>query len=248
MTQGMVARAVALGARTLWQAKPLNVDIAGDRIVAIDTTAGRIVAEQFVFSAGVWSGALGALVGLDLPVIPRLGELVVTARSPGIATHYLMSANYLVAKANPDAAETSTDPLVRLGHGFCLEVNALGQCIIGSTRAFVGYERPSSAAGITAIVTEAIKRLPALATVPILRSFAGLRPYVPDKQPIIGRSSRLTNLLVATGHEGDGICLSVITGDLIADLATGRPPRADIAALTPDRFPPLNQATVAQVA
>ncbi|MEJ0068717.1 MAG: hypothetical protein WDO24_08320 [Pseudomonadota bacterium] len=51
-------------------------------------------------------------------------------------------------------------------------------------------------------------------------------------------------MLVATGHEGDGICLSVITGDLIADLATGRQPRADITALTPDRFPPLNQAKV----
>jgi glycine/D-amino acid oxidase-like deaminating enzyme len=239
MTLGMVARAVERGARTLWQAKPIAVEVAGDRIAAIDTTAGRVVAEQFLFSAGVWSRELGALVGLDLPVIPRLGELVVTARSPGIATHYLMSANYLAAKADPEAAEGSSDPLVRLGHGFCLEVNALGQCIIGSTRAFVGYQRPSSAEGIAAIVSEAIKRLPALAQVPILRSFAGLRPYVPDKQPIIGRSSRLKNLLVATGHEGDGICLSVITGDLIADLATGRPPRADIAALTPDRFPPL---------
>jgi sarcosine oxidase subunit beta len=241
MTLGMVARAVALGARTVWQAKPIAADLAGDRIVGLDTTAGRVVAEQYVFSAGVWSGELGALVGLDLPVIPRLGELVVTARSPGIATHYLMSANYLAAKADPEAAERSSDPLVRLGHGFCLEVNALGQCIIGSTRAFVGYQRPSSATGINAIVTEAIKRLPALASVPILRSFAGLRPYVPDKKPIVGRSTRIANLLVATGHEGDGICLSVITGDLIADLATGRPPRADISELTPDRFPPLNQ-------
>lgn len=248
MTLGLVARAVTRGARTFWGAKPTGVTLDGNRIRAIETTAGRVVAEQYVFSAGIWSGELGALVGLDLPVIPRLGELVVTARSPGIATHYLMSANYLVAKANPEAAETSTDPLVRLGHGFCLEVNALGQCIIGSTRAFVGYDRPTSAAGMAAIVSEAIKRLPALARVPILRSFAGLRPYVPDHKPIIGRSSRIDNLLVAAGHEGDGICLSVITGDLIADLATGRAPRLDIAALTPDRFPPLASAPVARVA
>jgi sarcosine oxidase subunit beta len=248
MTLGLVARAVTRGARTFWGAKPTGVTLDGNRIRAIETTAGRVVAEQYVFSAGIWSGELGALVGLDLPVIPRLGELVVTARSPGIATHYLMSANYLVAKANPEAAETSTDPLVRLGHGFCLEVNALGQCIIGSTRAFVGYDRPTSSAGMAAIVTEAIKRLPALARVPILRSFAGLRPYVPDHKPIIGRSGRIENLLVAAGHEGDGICLSVITGDLIADLATGRAPRLDIAALTPDRFPPLASAPVARVA
>src|SRR5262249_22303340 len=161
---------------------------------------------------------LGKMAGLTLPVIPRRGELVVTTRVPGIATHYLMSATYLVAKANPEAAEASNDPLAKIGHGFCLEVNAQGQCIIGSTPSFVGYDRRTTPEGVRHIVVEAIKRLPALAKVPMLRSFAGLRPYVPDKKPIIGRSSTLSNVLVATGHEGDGICLSVITGDMIADL------------------------------
>ncbi|MEJ0068716.1 MAG: FAD-binding oxidoreductase [Pseudomonadota bacterium] len=77
MTLGLVARTVARGARTVWQAKPIGVDIAGDRIVAIDTSAGRIVAEQFLFSAGVWSSALGALVGLDFagdPAARRAGR------------------------------------------------------------------------------------------------------------------------------------------------------------------------------
>ncbi|BBK33299.1 sarcosine oxidase subunit beta [Stella humosa] len=248
MTLGQVARAVDRGAATLWEADPTGFEMAGDRIVAVDTTRGRVRAEQFVFAAGVWSAALGAMVGLDLPVIPRRGELVVTARAPGIATHYLMSANYLLAKADPDAVARSTDPLVRLGHGFCMEVNAQGQCIIGSTRAFVGFDRSTTPDGVAAIVHEAVRRLPALAGVAMLRAFGGLRPYVPDKLPIIGRSGRIANLLVATGHEGDGICLSVVTGEMIADLATGRSPRLDIAALTPDRFPPLDRQAQAVAA
>ena len=245
MALGQVARAVDRGAATLWEAEPTGFEMAGDRILSVDTTRGRVRAEQFVFAAGVWSGDLGRMLGLDLPVIPRRGELVVTARAPGIATHYLMSANYLLAKADPDAALRSPDPLVRIGHGFCLEVNALGQCIIGSTRAFVGYDRRTTPEGVAAIVREAVRRLPALASVPMLRSFAGLRPYVPDKLPIVGRSGRIPNLLVATGHEGDGICLSVVTGDIIADLATDRAPRLDVASLTPDRFPPLAAAEAA---
>jgi glycine/D-amino acid oxidase-like deaminating enzyme len=156
-----------------------------------------------------------------------------------------MSANYLLAKADPEAAARSTDPLVRIGHGFCLEVNAQGQCILGSTRAFVGYDRQTTPDGVAAIVREAVRRLPALASVPMLRAFAGLRPYVPDKLPIVGRSGRIPNLLVATGHEGDGICLSVVTGDIVADLALGRAPRLDVAELTPDRFPPLPAAAAA---
>lgn len=241
MTLALVAGALEHGARTWWQTRPLGFDLAGGRIAGMDVaTAGngrtRVVAEQYVFSAGVWSAELGKLVGVDLPVIPRRGELVVTERGAALARHYLMSAKYLVAKADPDAAARSSDPRVRIGHGFCLEVNAQGQCIIGSTRAFVGHDRTVTPEGVAIILAEAIKRVPGLARVQVLRSFAGLRPYVDDKKPIIGRSGRLANLLVATGHEGDGICLSAITGALIADLASGRPPGIDITPLSPDRF------------
>ena len=125
---------------------------------------------------------------------------------------------------------------MRLGHGFLLETSAGGQCIIGSTRTFSGFDRSASRAGVAAIVGAAVRRVPRLAAARIWRSFAGLRPFVPDKKPIIGRSERVANVLVATGHEGDGITLAPITGMLIADLARGRTPALEIAALSPDRF------------
>lgn len=236
MTQALVAAAVERGTRTLWRTRPTSFETAGGRITAMETTGGRVVAEQYLFCAGVWSQDLGRMVGIELPVIPRRGELVVTERGASYARHYLMSAKYLVAKADPEAAQRSSDPRMRIGHGFCLEVNAQGQAIIGSTRAFVGHDRSVTAEGVSIILAEAIKRIPALAGVKILRVFAGLRPYVDDKKPIIGRSTLVSNLLVAAGHEGDGICLSQITGALIADLAMGRATSLDIGALSPDRF------------
>jgi sarcosine oxidase subunit beta len=236
MTLALVAGAVERGARTLWRTRPSGFDMVGGRITAMTIPGGRVVAEQYAFCAGVWSQELGHQVGIELPVIPRRGELVVTERGAAPARHYLMSAKYLVAKADPEAASRSSDPRARIGHGFCLEVNAQGQCIIGSTRAFVGYDRSVTPEGVAIILAEAIKRVPALAHTKVLRVFAGLRPYVDDKKPIIGRSGQVTNLLVAAGHEGDGICLSQITGAIIADLATGRTPEIDIRPLTPDRF------------
>jgi len=236
MTLALVAGAVERGARTLWRTRPSGFETSGGRITAMLIPDGRVVAEQYAFCAGVWSDELGRQVGLSLPVIPRRGELVVTERGAAPARHYLMSAKYLVAKADPEAAARSSDPRMRIGHGFCLEVNAQGQCIIGSTRAFVGYDRSVTPEGVSIILAEAIKRVPAVAHTKVLRVFAGLRPYVDDKKPIIGRSSHVTNLLVAAGHEGDGICLSQITGAIIADLATGRTPTIDVRPLTPDRF------------
>lgn len=236
MTQALIAGAVERGARTLWRTRPTGFETSGGRIAAMQTSGGRVVAEQYAFCAGVWSQELGSMVGLSLPVIPRRGELVVTERGATYARHYLMSAKYLVAKADPEAAQRSSDPRMRIGHGFCLEVNAQGQAIIGSTRAFVGYDRSVTAEGVALILSEAIRRVPALAGVKVLRVFAGLRPYVDDKKPIIGRSRQVPNLMVAAGHEGDGICLSQVTGAIIADLATGKVPAIDIAALSPDRF------------
>jgi glycine/D-amino acid oxidase-like deaminating enzyme len=235
MTLALVDGAIARGARTFWHTKPVGFDIAGDRITRMDTTAGEIVARNYLFAAGVWSAKLGTMVGIDLPIVPRRGELVVTERGAALARRYLQSGLYIAAKADPEYAKRD-DPLARLGHGFCLEVNAQGQCIIGSTRAFVGYDRRTTPEGVAAIVREAVKRVPALARVRMLRCFAGLRPYVPDGKPIIGRSGRLKNLLVGTGHEGDGISLSQITGDILADLAADRPPRIDVSYLSPDRF------------
>lgn len=232
----LVDGAIEHGAEPLWHTRPQAFDVPGDEIRAIKTTSGMVRAAQVVICAGVWSGEVGRLAGIELPVVPRRGEIVVTERGAGLVRHYLQSGSYIAAKADPVPAAAAQDLPSRLGHGFVLEVNAQGQCIIGSTRAFVGFDRHTTPEGIAVIIQEALKRVPALASIQVLRSFAGLRPFVPDGRPIIGRSRRIRNLLVATGHEGDGIALSAITGVLIADLAAGRPLVLDIAPLSPDRF------------
>jgi glycine/D-amino acid oxidase-like deaminating enzyme len=90
--------------------------------------------------------------------------------------------------------------------------------------------------GYRTILAEGARRLPALASLEILRAFAGLRPFVPDKRPLIGRSALRTNLFVAAGHEGDGITLAPITARIVADLVRGRTPAVPLDGLDPDRF------------
>ncbi len=60
--------------------------------------------------------------------------------------------------------------------------------------------------------------LPALKKLKFIRVFAGLRPYTPDGLPILGRVAGLDGFVMASGHEGDGIALAPITGEIIADL------------------------------
>jgi len=240
-TLALVAAAREIGARTLWHARPLAFDIAGDIVRSATLEDGdgdrvALAAEQFVLCAGIGSRDLGALVGLDLPVVPRRGELLVTARGRPLASRFLVSARYLTAKLDPEAAKNSADPLVRMGYGFTLEATPHGQHIVGNTRVFAGFERGVSADGYKTILAEGAKRVPALAKATVLRAFAGLRPFVPDKRPLIGRSTIRANVLVAAGHEGDGITLAPLTADIVAALARGRASPFPLDGLAPDRF------------
>jgi glycine/D-amino acid oxidase-like deaminating enzyme len=237
----LLDEARAKGVETLWNTKPLAFDVAGGKIASVeleDSDGERVElrAERYVFCAGIWSRDLGALVGLELPVIPRRGELLVTARGQPLATRFLVSARYLTAKLDPDLAAKSEDPLIRMGYGFTLEATPHGQHLIGNTRTFVGYDRSVSEDGYRAILAEGAKRVPALAGVTILRAFAGLRPFVPDKKPLLGASNKIANLIVAAGHEGDGITLAPVTAKSVAALCLGHAPPVDLAEFSPDRF------------
>ena len=69
----------------------------------------------------------------------------------------------------------------------------------------------------------ASRYIPALAGVRVLRTYAGLRPWVPDGRPLIGPTIAMPGLMLATGHAGDGNTGSLLTGRLVAELAAGRP-------------------------
>ncbi len=241
VTLALVAAARERGAATMWNAAPKAFDIAGAHVARAELVdaAGEsvaVVAQEYVFCAGIWSRELGALGGLELPVVPRRGELLVTTRGRQLASRFLVSARYLTAKLDPEATKTASDPLLRMGYGFTLETTPHGQHVIGNTRTFAGYDRRVSREGYVTILAEGARRVPALASLSILRSFAGLRPFVPDKRPLIGRSRRRRNVVVAAGHEGDGITLAPLTARIVASLLAGRAPPVPLDGLDPDRF------------
>jgi D-amino-acid dehydrogenase len=72
-----------------------------------------------------------------------------------------------------------------------------------------------------------------LAGRPVLETWAGLRPCLPDGLPAIGRLGRA---VVATGHAMKGVSLAPITGRLVAQLVAAEPPEHDLAPFDPARF------------
>jgi D-amino-acid dehydrogenase len=70
----------------------------------------------------------------------------------------------------------------------------------------------------------------------LLEVWRGLRPLTPDGLPIIGKSRKWKNLIIATGHGMQGLALGPITGKLVAQLVCGETPSIDLTALREERF------------
>jgi sarcosine oxidase subunit beta len=216
LTFAFLHQAKSAGTRILMGEEVKGIEAVAGRTTGVVTANRRISAPVVVNAAGALAAAVGRMAGLEVPITPRRGQVLVTAAMPPLLRHCLISAQYVAAKFKPELAENG-------GMGFSLEQAHSGNLLIGSTREFVGFDRRTSFDGIRTIAGRIVPIIPALRRVPVIRTFGGLRPYTPDGLPILGKVAGLEGFIMAAGHEGDGIALSAITGELIAGLiATGR--------------------------
>jgi sarcosine oxidase subunit beta len=216
LTFAFLAAAKSAGARILMGVEVKGIEKTAGKATGVFTDNGRISAPVVVNAAGALAAEVGRMAGLEVPITPRRGQILVTAAVPPLLRHCLISAQYVAAKFKPEFAASG-------GTGFSLEQVDSGNILIGSTREFVGFDRRTTFEGIRTIARRIAPVIPALDRVPVIRTFGGLRPYTPDGLPILGKVAGLEGFIMAAGHEGDGIALSAITGELIADLiATGR--------------------------
>jgi glycine/D-amino acid oxidase-like deaminating enzyme len=195
--------------------------INGGRVEGVVTPAGVIGAGTVVNAAGAYAPFLGAVVGLEIPIKPRRGQIIVTEPMPPVVRGEIWSARYIVAKYNPEMIRGEDPEAADLGVGLAAGQTPEGTLLIGGTREFVGYDTAVTPAATAAVLRHAVSILPFLAKVHVIRTFAGLRPYTPDGLPILGPVDGLAGFIMAAGHEGDGIALAPITGKLVASYIAG---------------------------
>jgi len=221
------------GVRVLTAAPVSAMEIGGKGkekyISDIMTGKGKIKADTVVIAAGAETPSILQMIGEDLPITPRRGQILVTEPLPRVIDCLLTSASYLTAKFSTEAAKS-------LQGGVTFEQTERGNLLIGSTREFVGYNRRTTYAGLTTVAKNAVKLMPQCAEFKVIRSFAGLRPHTPDNLPILGSINDIKNLIIASGHGGDGIALAPITGRLVGELITEGKTSMDISELSPNRF------------
>ena len=225
--EALLASARHHGARVVQNAAvTAPVHSADGSLAGVIAGGETLRADAVVIAAGPWSGEVARALGVALPVLPRRGVVLVTSRMRHRIFHKVYDADYVGAVGSDDAAlQTSS----------VVESTASGTVLIGSSRQQIGFDASMRTEVMAQIAAKALRLFPFLSDHQVMRAYGGFRPFMPDHLPLVGPDHRLSGLWHATGHEGAGIGLAPVTGDLIAAMMTGAPPQLDVAPYSPAR-------------
>ncbi len=178
--------------------------------------------DNVVNCAGVWAPEIGEMVGIDIPIKPRQGQILVAEKTFPVGKRKIVEFGYMMAKFGDENYKRDVDPkLDELGIAFVFEPTQANNFLIGSSRNFCGFDTSVSIDVMRGLAQRAVRFFPIMKDINVTRAYAGLRPYVPDHFPIVSEVAEITGFYIAAGHEGDGIGLAPITGKIIENMITG---------------------------
>lgn len=200
----------------------------------IETNNGTFTAKKVVNAAGVWAPFVGKMLGVDIPIKPRKGHILVGGRQKPIMMRNVMEFGYLMNKFQ---RERIADPITqKYGVALVLEPTESQNFLIGSSRQFVGFDPRIDFRVVQAMARRALRFFPKIDDFQIIRTYTGFRPWTEDHLPIISEVEKVPGFYIAAGHEGDGISLATVTGKLIEEMLTGKETTISVEPLRYDRF------------
>jgi glycine oxidase len=168
------------------------------RIVGVETTQGIIPADHVIITTGAWASHI-ELGGGQLPaeVKPIRGQMICYRPNELALRHVVYSRRgYLVPRAD-------------------------GRLLAGATAEDVGFDSGVTGEGLRTLRDVAVEIAPELDSCKVVDHWAGLRPYSVGGSPFIGPVKDVEGLFAAVGHFRNGILLTPITAQIIADGVLG---------------------------
>ncbi len=192
----------------------VTIDVEHDQVIGVD---GRR-ADHVVLAAGCWSRSLRGLPTYALPPVRPVKGQILRLRgdsSRPILTHTVRA-------------------FVR-GRPIYLVPRESGEIVLGATSEELGHDTRVTVGGVLELLDDARQLLPGITELDLVETSVGLRPGTPDNAPMIGPGA-INGLIIATGHYRNGILLTPVTADAVADLlSTGALP-AGFSRFDPRRF------------
>ncbi len=205
-TRSMAEAARRLGAEVREGVEVRSIRTEGERVVGVETSAGRIDTSKVVLANGAWSVPLAAAVGLDLPVRPLAVRLAFVQRPagmrPGRGGHAVVLDRAHGAYTRPEGDDRSLVGLV----AFRNPIAQPDAYEIGRDDAFERLARDQVAA-----------RFPSFGSSPVVGGRSGPIDMTPDGCAIIDWAGP-EGLILAVGMSGSGFKKGPAIGACIAEM------------------------------
>jgi D-amino-acid dehydrogenase len=206
-------RVRAMGAEMFENAPVTGFESAGGKVRVVRTSVREFEAEQVILAAGAWTPSVARDLKLNIPIQPARGYSMTMSATKTMPSHALILGERRVAVSPMDGVLRFTGRL-EVGN-YSMEPNPVWiQRIESSAREYLRLDEKLD----------------------IKETWAGLRPTTPDGMPIIGRSPKHSNLILATGHAMLGLSLGLGTGQVVAELINGQEPAFNLSPLRLERF------------
>ncbi|MCP4981581.1 MAG: FAD-dependent oxidoreductase, partial [Gammaproteobacteria bacterium] len=167
---------------------------------------------QIIVSAGAWSRDLLKPLDIEVPLEAERGYHL-SFSNPGIElTHSVMDMDLKIVASSMQEG-----------------LRAAG------TAEFAGLDTPANSKRLKSLQKCVKSMLPSLNTASA-SDWMGARPSTPDSLPCIGEVPAHASLFTAFGHGHYGLMMAPRTGEIIADLVTGKPANIDLEPYNLARF------------
>lgn len=199
MMRALRKRVEMLGGIILEQHEVQKIEIAGDRVVALHTTQGRLAADNYIVAAGAWSKTLLGEHALNMDIRPIRGQILLFKfDAPPFEQIVLKENLYLIPRRD-------------------------GHVLVGSTLEDVGFDKSTTVEARNSLLGRVREIFPDWQNREPVQHWAGFRPGSPDNIPTIGRHPVLTNLFANSGHFRYGVTMSFASAELLLNEIEGQP-------------------------
>jgi D-amino-acid dehydrogenase len=191
-----------------------NIEQSGKKITAVYSGLKKWTADQYVLAAGAWSPSLARMLNLNLSLMPGKGYSFMEEEPEHRMTipALLCEARVAITPMNGQLRFGGTMEIAKINH------NINRSRVQGILESIPRY------------FPDLAPKLPKVDDI-----WHGFRPSSPDGLPYIGYSSKIGNLLIATGHGMMGLSLGPATGLLVSQLLTHEKPEIECSAFRADR-------------
>ena len=217
VVSGYLQGARRLGVQAIEGVRVTGVNSDGGRIRSVRTEQGEIECDHIVNAAGPWAAQVGAMAGVEIPILPVRRQMVTTTPLPEVPADFPFVIDF-----------TRSLYFHREGGGI-----------------LTGMSNPDQAPGMDQSVDPewelrameaAAERMPILERAGRQTGWAGLYEVTPDAHPIFGPTP-IEGFWVVAGFSGHGFMHGPIAGKLMAEfLLEGSPRTVDVTALDLARF------------